>query len=348
MADYTYDGAGYAAPASGKVASMANWLGAAASLALIVGVGVWGYRVMARDVSGVPIVMAMSGPMRVAPDDPGGTTADHQGLAVNNVAGNGSTEGPADRLVLAPVPAGLGAEDVAAGVIVTPPSELDVVPMAASLARQAQIMEIQPTDGLSEAVAEIDPIQALANQLAAGAAPLTSLAPGQNAPVVTMVDDAPVVKKVEETPAPSTIEAELAAATRQLPPGLQRSLRPQIRPTGLRTAALDVPNTPAVAVVSNDTVAIRELAAESLPAGTRLVQIGIFDSPDSARKEWARLDVPLGDYLNGKDRVIQKANRGGREFYRLRAHGFADLSDARRFCAAFMARNVDCIPLVTK
>jgi hypothetical protein len=198
-------------------------------------------------------------------------------------------------------------------------------------------------------VAEIDPIQALANQVAAGAAPLTNLAPGQNAPVVTQVEDAPVVPMAETPTAPSTIEAELAAATRQLPPGLERSLRPQGRPTGLRTAALNVPNTPVAPVEnSNDTAAIRELAAASLPVGTRLVQIGIFDSPDSARKEWARLDVPLGDYLKGKDRVIQKANRGGREFYRLRAHGFADLSDARRFCAAFMARNVDCIPLVTK
>jgi hypothetical protein len=35
-------------------------------------------------------------------------------------------------------------------------------------------------------------------------------------------------------------------------------------------------------------------------------------------------------------------------FYRLRAHGFTDLSDARRFCAAFVAGGVDCIPVVTR
>jgi hypothetical protein len=35
-------------------------------------------------------------------------------------------------------------------------------------------------------------------------------------------------------------------------------------------------------------------------------------------------------------------------FYRLRAHGFADLSDARRFCAAFVAQNVDCIPVLNR
>jgi hypothetical protein len=28
--------------------------------------------------------------------------------------------------------------------------------------------------------------------------------------------------------------------------------------------------------------------------------------------------------------------------------GFEDLSDARRFCSALVARNADCIPVVTR
>ena len=36
----------------------------------------------------------------------------------------------------------------------------------------------------------------------------------------------------------------------------------------------------------------------------------------------------------GKLRVIQTAESGGRTFYRLRAAGFADEADARRFCSA--------------
>ncbi|MGH1414495.1 MAG: SPOR domain-containing protein [Pelagimonas sp.] len=342
MADYTYDGAGYAAPASGKVANIANWLGAAASLALIVGVGVWGYRVMARDVSGVPIVQAMAGPMRVAPEDPGGTLADHQGLAVNNVAGQGAAEGPADRLVLAPVPAGLASEDVAAGALAAQPDPAPM-PMAASLAREAEVMEIEPAPALTQPAAELDPIQALANQLAADVAPLSNLAPGETAPVVATV---------AKQPASSTIEQELAAAVkRDLPPGLARSLRPRLRPAGLKTAALGgvaLAPVSAPAAAAANSGATRELAAASLPAGTRLVQVGIFNSPEGARKEWGRLDSRFGDYLAGKDRVIEKAKRGGREFYRLRVHGFADLSDSRRFCAAFMAQNVDCIPVMTK
>ncbi|MEN9062672.1 hypothetical protein [Ponticoccus litoralis] len=97
MAEYTFDGA-YGAPASVKAASLAHWLGAAASVALVVGVGVWGYKVMARDVSGVPVVMALAGPMREAPVDPGGTLADHRGAGCEHGRGpwrRGLSGGPA-------------------------------------------------------------------------------------------------------------------------------------------------------------------------------------------------------------------------------------------------------------
>ena len=43
--------------------------------------------------------------------------------------------------------------------------------------------------------------------------------------------------------------------------------------------------------------------------------------------------------------VLQPAESGGRTFYRLRAHGFDDEDDARRFCSAFVAQNATCIPV---
>ncbi|MFZ8875361.1 MAG: SPOR domain-containing protein, partial [Paracoccaceae bacterium] len=49
-----------------------------------------------------------------------------------------------------------------------------------------------------------------------------------------------------------------------------------------------------------------------------------------------------------RSRVIQRADRGGRIFYRLRADGFADLNDARRFCALLVASNADCIPVTVR
>src|SRR6056297_2972365 len=98
---------------SGGAVSFANLVGAVLSLALVVGIGVWSYKLLMRDVSGIPVVRALEGPMRVQPESPGGQQADHQGLAVNAVAARGSAEPPADRLILAPRPISLTDEDTA-------------------------------------------------------------------------------------------------------------------------------------------------------------------------------------------------------------------------------------------
>ncbi|WP_420325138.1 SPOR domain-containing protein [Mameliella sp.] len=330
MADFTYDGAP-AAPATVKMASVANWAGAAVSLALIAGIAVWGYRVVARDVSGVPIVQAMSGPMREAPKDPGGLLADHQGLAVNAVAGSGAAADPADRLTLAPRPAGLQADDVALGVL-TPDKPIDPKP---AMARNAEVIALQPEGApIPESADPKDtgPFAALADEIAAKSKPLSPLPEGTEAEVVTAL---------------ATALPDQAKPERYSGPGLARSLRPRLRPAGL-SATVRVAAAPGAAVEWDTSKPVNEIDPATLSAGTRLVQIGAFDSPETARSEWERLDGRFGDYLAGKDRVIQKASSGGRTFYRLRAHGFEDLSDARRFCAAFVAQKVDCIPVVTR
>jgi hypothetical protein len=85
-----------------------------------------------------------------------------------------------------------------------------------------------------------------------------------------------------------------------------------------------------------------------LPEGTKLVQLGAFDSPEIAAREWTRVAGRFGEFMGGKSRVIQEAESGGRTFYRLRAQGFADLSEARRFCAALVAEDAPCIPVVAR
>jgi hypothetical protein len=90
------------------------------------------------------------------------------------------------------------------------------------------------------------------------------------------------------------------------------------------------------------------VAPETIPAGTRLVQFGAYASAEIARSEWGKLDTKFGDFLEGKQRVIQKATSGGRTFYRLRALGFEDVADARQFCAAIVAGKAECIPVVTR
>lgn len=287
--------------------TITNWAGAAVSLALIAGIGVWGYKMLARDVSGVPVVRAASGePMRVQPQDPGGSPALHQGLAVNRVAAEGAAEKPADRLILAPPPVSLEDEDMPGAAI-----EVAAGPDEAEAATPA-------------ATPQMGSIQALADQLAGGSAPLGT------------VEEAPEKLQQAAVSLPATPEPEPARPV--VKGGIKQSLRPVLRPGGLRDAvAAAVP-----------VAAALDVDPSTIPAGTRLAQLGAFDSAETARGEWDKLSQRFGDYLEGKQRVIQRATSGGRVFYRLRAMGFADMSDARRFCSALVAERADCIPVTTK
>lgn len=154
------------APAAGgsNAGTYANFAGAAMSLALIIGVAFWGYKLIMRDVSGIPVVRAMEGEMRVLPDNPGGDVARHTGLSVNEVAAVGEAGGPEDRLVLAPRTTGLAEADLA----VQPTAEADeIAPAETEQVAQAALranVEVQQTD------LNTDDILALADQIASDVA----------------------------------------------------------------------------------------------------------------------------------------------------------------------------------
>ena len=116
MSEQAYDGYehdGDMPQQPGFFATATNWIGALLSISLVVGLAFWGYKLTMRDVTEVPVVRAMEGPLRVQPDDPGGETAAHQGLAVNEVQSSGTVEATSDRVVLAPDPVQLTSEDLA-------------------------------------------------------------------------------------------------------------------------------------------------------------------------------------------------------------------------------------------
>ncbi len=299
MADmYLGEGAGAAEDTNvdsgpGAFGTLFNWLGALMSVALIAGLAVWAYQLAVRDVTGVPVVRALEGPMRVAPEDPGGEQAAHQGLAVNSVAAEGTAERPADRLILAPPPLDLRAEDI---------------PMPRLAEAETPVAE--------PAVTETDAL-ALADALAEGVTPLSA------------------------TIAPEPRGSEVVPASVQ---GVVRSPFPRPRPTGDLTAEA-VAASVALSTAPSTPV---DVDPDTLPAGTRLVQFGAYDSPDLAREAWLQLDIKFSDFLEDKRRVIQMAESGGSTFYRLRAMGFDDIDDARRFCSALLAERQPCIPVVTR
>jgi len=282
--------------------SVANWIGAIVSLALVIGVSFWAYGLVVRDVSGVPVIKASAEPMRVAPENPGGTAALNQGLSVNQVVEAGDDTQP-EFVTLAPRPVALGDDDI-------PTAQIEP---ASSAVIAAPSRKTTPLD-----------IQSLADQIAVEVA----LLDGE-------LDTAEIVRLDS-----SSIENALKQALGEPQTSVEFvSLRPKKRPDGLQRAA---------ALPNSELAALGEIAPDKIPVGTALVQLGAFASPEIARSEWRRLSDKFSSFMAGRDLVIQRAVNGGRIFYRLRAAGFSDLSDAQRFCSALIAAKAECVSVVTR
>ncbi len=347
MADIDFDDYGGSPSISGGHArGMVTFVGAACSAALIIGLGIWGYRLAVRDVEGIPVIRAGEGPMRIAPANPGGAIAAHMGLAINVIAAVGTTDALPDEIVLAPAPAVLSEEDTAGlAVLAQPvaPASLRPGPMPLEAAALTPVevptgTDTRPSSGAMDPAplpapaadsTDVAVATALAEALSLDVEPLSDA--GDTAIVSDPLPDGDVVPDGVTT-------------TNDGGAGMARSLRPRARPEGTRvtdaqTSAEPDPQTAPLAT---------EIDAVSLTRGTRLVQLGAFDSADLARAEWSKVAARFGDLMTGKAPVVQAAESGGRTFYRLRAHGFAGEDDVRRFCAALVAENAACIPATVR
>ena len=281
------------------------WVGAALSLSLLTGAIGWSYQLIVRDISQIPIVRAQLGPLRVAPDDPGGLTAANQGLSVTQLAVN---ERPllSDEIFLAPAAEVLSEENVALQI-----SE-----------ENSSITNKENFDTLEVSTENSLDLKILPEQNATGLA-------SNNEAVLSTAAFSP--KKLEIENAVSLA----LALTNELNSSFN-SLRPKIRPVVLNQIQTD-----------NIAQSVANELVVTLPVGSAVVQLGAFESKSLAKIEWQRLEALLGSVLTSKNMVIQKAESGGKVFYRLRAFGFDDLSDARQFCSAVNDK-VACIPVVTR
>jgi hypothetical protein len=286
-----------------------QWGGALISVVLILGMAFWAYRIVVRDVTGIPVVRASADPLRVQPEDPGGLPADHQGFAVNSVVSDGAASPSAQTLILAPTPQELAEDDAPFGELPIGQAE-DALPPVLDIA-EARTPEEQREVALS-----------LADQMIAQQKQETEAIVDAGNPAIL----AAVLEAV------SVEEPVTAPSSSRFPP-----LRPSNGASD-QTSQTQVASAPSV----------RDVAPSAVPDGSRLVQLGAFQSDAVARSEWDRMSKLFPGYLDDKSRVIQQAESGGKTFYRLRALGFENIDDARRFCAAFKSRNVDCVPVLVR
>lgn len=325
MADLDFDPYDNGYPlAAGRAGRLVNLAGAACSVALVLGLGVWGYKLAVRDVTGVPVFRAVEGPLRVAPADPGGQQASHQGLSVNAVAAAGTARPVPEALRLAPKAVDLVEEDVAG--LADLPVANEVSAASATLAATA----MAPLPGAMETGEEQDAVaaalaEALALEGEGAAAPAPDLLPlNDESAVADVAMPEPAVPDVAAAPA----------------------VRPRARPADLGRASASAAAVPEA--VPAAVPAPAEIDAASLPAGSHLVQMGAFDDEAAARREWTRLQGLFPDLLGGKSMVVQAAQSGGRTFFRLRAAGFGGPEAARGFCSELLKGNATCIPVVQR
>ncbi|WP_347917953.1 SPOR domain-containing protein [Paracoccus marcusii] len=342
-----HPGQAYGLPA--RLARVTHYMGAVASVALMVGLMAWGWQLVSRDVSGVPVIRAVQGEARTTAEDPGGQLTNHTGLAVNSVAG-GQVLSPTEQVAIAPAPVDLSADDVAMGELgatarePSNPSETPltfagepIVPLSDSEAR-----------ALAEAEAAAAAERALADHAVNQAAIID--APASEGAVTEVVTDE------NGLPAQSAAIAEaLAQAQAEANPAVVvASARPTPRPRVTQVAATPAPVAAQTALAQAPAPAPDRPAAAPTPAPAPaaarsasgpVVQVGAFDSDSIANGEWQRLAGRNGGLFSGKSPVIQEHQSNGRTFWRLRVAGFDSLSEARQFCSALQSSGTDCLAL---
>ncbi|WP_347137913.1 SPOR domain-containing protein [Paracoccus sp. SSK6] len=329
-----------------RFARLTHYLGAVASVALMVGLMVWGWQLVSRDVSGVPVIRAIVGDARTAPSDPGGELTNYTGYAVNNVA-EGVEHQPTQQVAIAPAPVGLSEEDVAMGQL-------------GATAREPATTSEVPLSFAGDPIVPLSDSEARALAEAQAAAEAQRLAMADSAVQEAAISDAPASEGpvnealTDENGAPAqaaAITEALAQAQAEANPGvLTASTRPAPRPRSTRVASAGNTATDARPVAPEARPAeAPEARPEAAPtpvssASGPQVQLGAFDSSAIASSEWNRL-MSKHVVFGGKQQVIQQHQSNGRTFWRLRVAGFDSLSEARQFCAALKSAGTDCLAL---
>ena len=277
------------------------WIGAVLSLSLLAGAIGWSYKLVVRDINQIPIVRAQLGPLRVAPDNPGGLTAANQGLSVTQLAVN-------ERPLLS--------------------DEINLAPAAEILNEETSASLLREVDKLNQ----IDETYEIKGINAENTISLDGSSGAMKGETASKTES--LVAQVAFSQKKVEIENAVSLAlsiTSEFDPSLT-SLRPKTRPRSVQ---------------QNRELIVSKEPMPKLPIGSAIVQLGAFDSKSLAESEWRRFEKLLGSILAPKQMIIQKAESGGKIFYRLRASGFNDISDARQFCTA-ISDKVACIPVVTR
>lgn len=292
--------------------------GAIVFLGLVGLMGTWAWRLGTRDAAEVPIVKAMGGPTRVAPEEPGGLQAAHQGLEVNGVLA-GQPAPRAAPAVARAAPEVLAAEDTPQGELVVAAPAI----LAERVLAEAGDLPVPPADGQA---ADMQAAEQLSVEAAVDA--------------VTAEDEEAAAQVAAAGPRPMNRPRDLVVARAKPAPA------PAAEPAVAKVAAAKPPAPKPAVAKPAATPATHEVA--SAKAGSRMVQLGAYDSEEMTRRAWSRLVSANPDLLSSKSLYVERTTANARVFYRLRVAGFANTEQTRVMCESLRSRGIDCIPVTVQ
>ena len=285
--------------------------GAIISLNLILWAGYWAYNLISRDINGIPIVAAQPGPLRVAPEVPGGIEAENIELAVSKIASQELPPNP-QAVELAPYTAKLNADDITINQAL---KQKKLIDSQIEKRTQGRLQAVEP-----ELLNEISLV-----------------------PIKTSIEstDYTIVDNQSELVA-AALAIALKPNSEQLSDkvisGNNKSIKikPMPRPGSLRIKPISL---------NSENSILPTLG--SVETGLAIVQFGSFENKQLALAEWGRLSENLSVILDGRPKFVERIQRNGNEIYRLRLGGFVNIDDASRFCSAVISQE-NCVPIIAK
>ena len=289
--------------------SIFSIFGAVISLNLILWAGYWTYNIISRDINGIPIVAAQPGPLRVAPDTPGGIEAENIELAVTKIASQELPPNP-KAVELAPGTEKLTPDDL---TIFQAIRQKKIIDRQAALNNQIHLGVIEPN--LSKEIS-LEPVN-----------------------TVTNTANYSITENQSELVAAALALALKPSADNLIGNAVAQNKFKQIKPRPRPGSLLEV------SVSTTETVIRPALA--SVETGLAVVQFGTFATETVAFEEWDRLSKNLSVILDGRPKYVERIKRNGNEIYRLRLGGFVNIDDASRFCSAVISQE-NCVPVIAK
>ena len=139
-----------------------------------------------------------------------------------------------------------------------------------------------------------------------------------------------------EVPQPQVLRAQIEAARQPSPPPAQ--------PVSLSTAPA-APPPPAISAVPERRVVVPATPprATAAPAvGGLQVQLAALGTEAAATAEWQRLSKLMPDLFASRHPDVQRADRDGKTYFRLRTGGFTNVAQATSFCTQIKAKGAGC------